>query len=156
MLYTLPIASLILTIFLFFALARGRYSSFGVTQTLLRVFVALPLLFSGVALHFLRLHDTLAMMPPGFPDPGVLILLTGVFEIAGAIALFIPTLRRTSAFLIAVLMVAIFPANIYVAGQTIAGLHMPTVPVRTTMQAVYLLLVLLSGFGIPGKSKAGL
>jgi uncharacterized membrane protein len=147
--YALPLLALVAIIALFFLIARGRYTPLGYAQIILRVLVALPLLLSGILLHFFRLSTTTAMMPPGFPAPRLLVVLSGIFEIAGAVALFIPTLRRTSAFLIAVLMVAIFPANINVAGQTIAGLHMPTIPVRTTMQAVYILLVLLAGYGLP-------
>ena len=46
-------------------------------------------------------------------------------------------------------MVAIFPANIYSAGQVIGGFRFPSVPVRLAMQIVYVVLVLLAGYGIP-------
>lgn len=46
-------------------------------------------------------------------------------------------------------MIAVFPANVYAANQTVDGLHMPSVPVRLTMQVIYIILVLVAGWGIP-------
>jgi uncharacterized membrane protein len=151
--YVISSAVLIAAIVLFFVLARGRYTQFGIAQTLLRILVALPLIFSGVALHFLRRHETTAMIPPFLPWPLFLVLLTGVFEIAGAIGLFIPGIRRSAALWIAILMVAVFPANIWVAGETVGGLQMPSVPVRLAMQVFYIWMVLLAGYGLPGKRR---
>ena len=156
--YVITTLLFLLTVAGYFALARDGYRSFGVTQVILRVIVALPLLFSGIVLHFLRLHDTISMMPPGFPAPVFLVQLTGVLEILGAIGLFLPAFRRRAGFLLTVLMVAIFPANVHVAGQVIAGLAMPSVPVRTAMQIVYILMILLASFGLPARdpTKPGL
>jgi uncharacterized membrane protein len=58
-------------------------------------------------------------------------------------------LRRAAALCIAVMMVAVFPANIYAAGKVVDGLQFPSVPVRLSMQIVYIALVLLAGFGLP-------
>ena len=51
------------------------------------------------------------------------------------------------------MMVLIFPVNILVAGQTFAGLQMPSVPVRLTMQVIYIWMVLIAGYGLPGMGK---
>jgi uncharacterized membrane protein len=67
----------------------------------------------------------------------------------------VPRFTRAAAFWIAVMMVAVFPANIYGAGQLIDGLRFPSVPVRLAMQVVYILLVLLAGFGLPASTKPG-
>jgi len=148
--YAIPILLLSLTIVAFFGIARGRYAGFGAVQNAIRVIVALPLLVSGVLVHFFRATTTASIIPPIFPAPVFLIVITGVFEIAGAIGLFVPRFRRSAALCIAIMMVAVFPANIYVAGRTIDGLSMPGVAVRGTMQVVYIVLVLLAGYGIPG------
>jgi uncharacterized membrane protein len=108
------------------------------------VIVALPLLVSGVLLHFFRVHATASIIPPAFPAHVFLALLTGVFEIAGAVGLFVPRFRRPAAFWIAVMMVAILPANVFAAGKV----------VRTAMQMVYIVLVLLAGYGVPGRSQS--
>ncbi|MGD0631652.1 MAG: hypothetical protein ABR987_20165 [Terracidiphilus sp.] len=152
MIYAIPISLLILTILAFFALGRGSYASFGITQILLRVLVALPLLLSGVLLHFFRASLTAGIIPPFVPARLFIALLTGVLEIAGAIGLFVPRFRRPAAFWIAIMMVAIFPANIYSAGQVIDGFKFPSVPVRLAMQIVYIVLVLLAGYGLPKPS----
>ncbi len=145
---------LIAAIVLFFLLARGRYKQFGVPQFLLRIFVALPLLISAVEIHYLHRNEATAMIPPVAPSPIFFVLFTGVLEVIGAFGLFVPLLRRSAAFWISILMVLVFPANIWVAGQTFGGLQMPSVPVRLAMQVVYIWMVLLAGYGLPtGKSS---
>ena len=72
-----------------------------------------------------------------------------MFEFAGAVGLLVPAFTRAASACLAVFMIAIFPANVYAAGQTIGGLHMPSVPVRLAMQIVYILLLLIGGWGIP-------
>jgi len=42
-------------------------------------------------------------------------------------------------------MVAVFPADIHAAGQTVHGLYMPAVPVRLLMQLIYLVLMVRAG-----------
>lgn len=154
MTYATPMLVLAGTIVAFFGLARGRYASFGVTQVLLRVLVALPLLVSAVLLHFFRTDASASIIPPVFPARHLLVLITGVLEILGAIGLFMPPVRRRAALWIAIMMVAIFPANVYAAGQMIGGLQMPGVPVRLAMQVVYILMALFSGYGLPGHDSA--
>jgi len=135
---------------IFFLAGRSQgYAQFGVAQTILRILVALPLLLSGVILHFFMANGTASIIPPAFPDPRLLVILSGVCEIAGAIGLFLPATRRIAGFLIAVMLIAILPANIYAAGKTISGVTMPSVPVRTAMQAVYILMVLIASYGYP-------
>lgn len=139
----------------FFALGKQGFADFGRAQVALRVIVAIPLVASGVLLHFLRISATADIIPPIFPARNFLVVLTGVLEIAGAVGLFVPRWRRPAAFWTAVMMVAIFPANIYPAGQVVHGMFFPRVPGRLAAQIVYILLVLLAGYGVPkfGKSK---
>jgi uncharacterized membrane protein len=153
MIYAASLSLLIVTILAFFAIARGNYSSFGRPQTLLKTLVALPLLFSGVALHFFRAHLTASIIPPTFPARLFLALFTGICEIAGGLGLFVPRVQRSAALWIAIMMVAIFPANIYSAGQTIDGFRFPSVPVRLAMQLVYIIFVLLAGYGLPTRAN---
>ena len=120
-------------------------------QSVLRVIVALPLLISSVWFHFLNTDLSASIIPPVFPARHFLALLTGILEIAGAIGLFLPVLRRPAAFWVCIMMIAIFPANIYVAGRTVGSLHMPGVPLRTAMQILYVVMVLLAGYGVPGR-----
>ncbi|MFZ4619738.1 MAG: DoxX family protein, partial [Bacteroidota bacterium] len=67
------------------------------------------------AMHFVIPEFYLAMMPPFIPFQSFFVIITGIAEMAGAVALQVPKLRRTSGILMIVMLVAIFPANIYVA-----------------------------------------
>lgn len=150
---------LIAAIVLFFAVARSGYNQFGGAQVVVRVLAALPLLLSAIVLHFMRVNEATAMLPPIFPVPGLpgfLVIATGVLEILGAIGLFVPWARRSAALWIAIMMVMIFPVNVFVAGQTFAGLQMPGVPVRLAMQVTYIWIVLLAGYGLPSLAGRGL
>jgi uncharacterized membrane protein len=150
MLYAFPIALIAAAIAVFFAVAHGRFREFPPLQSWLRALAALPL-FASAAIHFARPSVLAAMIPPVFPDRFALVILSGIFEIAGAIGLFLPKVRRTASLCIAVLMVAVFPANIHVAGRAVGGLPMPGVAERTAMQVVYVVLILLVGWGLPGR-----
>lgn len=67
------------------------------------------------AMHFVIPEFYLAMMPPFIPFQSFLIVLTGIAEMAGAIGIQIPKYRRLAGMLMIMMLVAIFPANIYVA-----------------------------------------
>jgi uncharacterized membrane protein len=94
------------------------------------------------------------IIPPFFPHRAQLVLLSGALELAGALGLLLPAFTRAASFCLALLMIAIFPANVYAANQSVGGLHMPSVPVRLAMQVVYIVLLLMAGWGIPRTRKA--
>jgi uncharacterized membrane protein len=146
--YLIATVTLTATVAAFFLWARRGLSPFGWLQGVLRVIAALPLLVSGVG-HFTHAALMASIIPPFFPDRPQLVFLTGVLELAGAVGLLLPAFTRVASACLAVFMIAIFPANVYAAGQTVGGLHMPSVPVRLAMQVVYILLLLITGWGIP-------
>lgn len=148
MIYALCLLELAAVVALFFALARGGFRSFGIPQTVLRVVAVLPLLVSGSA-HLLAPTAMAQAIPPVFPARTLLVILSGLCELAGAGGLLLPAWRRRAAVAVALLMIAVFPANIYIAGQTVHGLRMPGVAVRLAMQVAYILLVLTAGWGLP-------
>jgi uncharacterized membrane protein len=67
------------------------------------------------SLHFLMPQLYLKIMPPYLPVPLVLIYISGAAEILGGIGLFIPNARRAAAWGLIALLVAVMPANIYMA-----------------------------------------
>jgi uncharacterized membrane protein len=148
LIYLSSLGALAAVMAVFFALARGRFCSFGRMQRVLRVLMVLPLLISGVA-HLIMPAAMAQIIPPIFPMKTLLVILSGIAELAGAAGLFVPRTKRVASLCLALLMIAIFPANIYVAGQTVHGLYMPTVPVRLLMQMIYIVLVLAAGWGRP-------
>ncbi|MFD2349684.1 hypothetical protein ACFSTC_10365 [Nonomuraea ferruginea] len=64
-----------------------------------------------------------AMIPSSFPRPALLVTLTGVLELAGAVGLLFAPVAPYAAIGLALLMIAMFPANVSAArrGLTLAG-----------------------------------
>jgi uncharacterized membrane protein len=80
-----------------------------------RIALVLMFLFTG-ATHFSDMqHDYVAMIPDPLPRGLWVIYLTGVLQIAGAIGLLLPRLRRIAGICLAILLVAMLPANVYAA-----------------------------------------
>ena len=152
MVYSITTLVLIVTVAAYFLWGRRGLCSFGWMQWALRVVVALPLVVSGIA-HFTRTALFATVIPPFFPYRPQLVLIGGVMELAGALGLLLPALARTASSCLAVFMIAIFPANVYSANQNVGGLHMPSVPVRLAMQVVYVLLLLIAGWGFPRRTE---
>jgi uncharacterized membrane protein len=151
MVYWIATLILIVTVAAFFVWGRRGLSSFGWMQWVLRVVVVLPLVVSGIA-HFTRTAMVATIVPPFLPYRTQLVLVSGAMELAGALGLLLPQFTRAASVCLAVLMIAIFPANVYAAGEVVAGLHMPSVPVRLAMQVVYILLLLIAGWGVRPKT----
>ncbi len=74
------------------------------------------LILAGIN-HFISPELYLKIMPPYFPAPLPLVYLSGVFEIVLGMALFYPPRRNLVVWGIIALLVAVFPANIYMATQ---------------------------------------
>ncbi len=69
-------------------------------------------------LHFLYPDGYAKIVPPIFPAPVVMVYLSGIAEIAGGAGLLIPKLRRKAAWGLVALLIAVFPANIYMAMES--------------------------------------
>ncbi len=68
------------------------------------------------------------IVPPVFPQPRLIVLISGVAEILLGAALLVPVTTRLAGWGLIVLLVAVFPANVYMA------LHpelFPRIPVWT-------------------------
>lgn len=70
-------------------------------------------------MHFIRPEFYLKIMPPYIPWHVTLVQLSGVFEILGGLGLLAPQTRRASAWGLAALLVAVFPANLYMATNAV-------------------------------------
>jgi uncharacterized membrane protein len=77
---------------------------------------ALALLFAAAGiLHFVSAEVYVRIVPPFLPHPRLLVLLSGVFEVAGGLGLLVPRLRRAAGLGLVLLLAAVFPANVYMA-----------------------------------------
>ena len=66
-------------------------------------------------LHLVRPAPFVKIVPPFLPHPLIMVYLSGVAEMAGGVGLLIRPLRRAAAWGLVVLLIAVFPANIYMA-----------------------------------------
>ncbi|HEX6084485.1 MAG TPA: DoxX family membrane protein [Thermoanaerobaculia bacterium] len=121
----------------------------------LRWALAVMLLVTASGHWGLRRPDLVAMVPPAFPNPELLVTLTGILEIAGAAGLVWTRTSRLAAVCLAILFVAMFPANVYAArhGLTIAGAPVTALPLRTFVQLV-LIASALGSAGVPPAAMA--
>ena len=106
----------------------------------LRVGLAAMFTFTGIA-HFgafgMR-DDLVAMVPAALPAPELLVTITGALELAGAVGLLLTATSPWAAAGLTLLLVTMFPANVYKA------LNDPTLRLsqelgpRTALQVIFL------------------
>ena len=100
------------------------------------VLIGLAAFFINVGIdHFVNPDFYLSIMPPSFPLHIEAVYISGVFEILGGIGVLIPKFRRFSGWGLVALLIAVYPANIYMA---ISPDTFPDIPVS----ALYFRLVL--------------
>jgi len=89
----------------------------------LRYVLGVGLIIAGV-LHFVVPELYVQIIPPFFPAPLALVYLSGVAEIAVGIGLLVARTQQYAAWATVALLIAIFPANIYMAthGVVIEGM----------------------------------
>ena len=75
------------------------------------VFAAL-FIVAGVG-HFASTGQFMKIMPPSIPLHRELVLLSGAFEIALGVLLLVPKTSRVAAWGLVALLIAVFPANIF-------------------------------------------
>src|SRR5687768_10912498 len=83
-------------------------------STRARIGLSLFFLFTGIG-HFIRTEPMAAMLPSSVPYRVELIYLTGVFELLGAVGVWIPKLMKLTGVCLILMMLAVLPANIYSA-----------------------------------------
>src|SRR5882757_623462 len=111
--------------------------------------LAAMFVMTGIA-HFVPAmrRDMIAIVPPRLPAAGLLVTITGVLELVGAAGLLYPPTRVAAAVCLFLLMLAMFPANVY-------AWRMPNPPksmtsrldVRTVEEIVYLAAAVAVGLG---------
>lgn len=90
----------------------------------LRYAMGLLYVTTGVG-HFLAPKALERIVPPQLPEPMALVYLSGVAEIALGIGVLFERTRRASAWGIVALLIAVFPANVYMAIDSMATEMVP-------------------------------
>ena len=68
------------------------------------------------ALHCARPDVYVRMVPPYLPRPQTLVYASGIAEIAGGLGVLVPgLLRRIAGLWLVAVLIAVFPANVYMA-----------------------------------------
>ena len=80
-------------------------------RALSRWVLAAAFVFAGV-MHFVITDAYVRIMPPWIPLHREMVLLSGVFQIAGGLGLLVPRTRRAAAVGLVLLLIAVFPANV--------------------------------------------
>lgn len=108
-------------------------------KELLRAILAVCIIVVGIT-HFIKSEQYARIVPPQLPNPFALVYISGVFEILGGIGLMIPLVSVAAAWGLIALFVAVFPANINQAINSIPIEGIPHHPilywVRLPFQAV--------------------
>jgi uncharacterized membrane protein len=94
------------------AVARLRILS---TAQRIGVVVAFVFYVAAGALHFIKAAPYLRIMPPYIPWHVAMVRISGGLEILGGVGLLLPATRRAAAWGLVALLIAIFPANLYMA-----------------------------------------
>ncbi len=117
--------------------------------TSLRLALASMFLLTASAHWGKRRLDLVRMVPPVFPRPDLMVTLTGILEVLGAVGLMVPVTARAAAFCLCLLLFGLFPANIRAAREkmTIAGRPVPPLLPRTAIQTVFIAATLAVAFG---------
>jgi uncharacterized membrane protein len=108
------------------------------------ILVFLWFLFGGVA-HFSLTEVEMRIVPPVIPWTRATVLISGVFELLGAVGILIPMTRRAAGIGLFLLTIAVTPANVYML-QHAELFNVPRwgLIVRLPFQVVLLALILWS------------
>ena len=100
----------------------------------------------GVA-HFVKPEMYVQMIPPMLPVPLALVYVSGVFEILGGVGVLVERTRVVAGWGLIALLIAVFPANIYMALEPGVVEGSPDNPLiwwlRLPLQLVFVLWVVI-------------
>jgi len=109
-------------------------------QSCARFALATMFLFTAIA-HFTSTRkDLIAMVPPAFARPDLLVTITGILEAAGAIGLMFARTRPWAAWGLILLLLAMFPANVSAAlrGVQLRGAAATPLWIRVPVQILFI------------------
>src|SRR5687768_5350883 len=105
-----PLIVLLATFFVLLLIPAAR-KRFG-TGRIGLISMGVMLLFTAIG-HFKYLKGMALMIPPLFPYPELITIVTGIFEIIAGILLIAGKFNRIVVWLVLLFFIAILPANIY-------------------------------------------
>ena len=133
-------AVLLLATLSFKGIGAAGIESLSTWKAAARTGLAAMLLFTATA-HFTPIrHDLVKMIPPVFPAPMMLVYLTGMLEIVGAVGILIRRFRPAAGVCLVLLFAAILPANIHASqsGVGLSGQPPTPLPLRVPIQMLFI------------------
>jgi len=114
--------------------------------------------FAAGIMHFVHDDAFAAIVPPMLPFPKLIVWITGVMELILAAGLLLPKYRKQAGFWLAPYLLAVLPANIYMAmyniplGEAVAS---PTALwVRVALQFPLIALILWASGNVGSHKKS--
>ena len=107
------------------------------TRIILQWLLGVFFVVAGIG-HFIAPRFYLAIMPPALPWPLALIYISGVAEILGGLGVLTPATRKLAGWGLIVLLVAVFPANIYAALHGMGSIPSWVLWARLPLQIVFI------------------
>jgi uncharacterized membrane protein len=144
-----PLVVLIIALLIFRGLGALGVSLFLTWQACALWALAVMLLLTASAHFTSTKEDLIKMVPPLFPFPRQLVFVTGLLEIVGAIGLLIPLVRPAAGICLALLLIALLPANIHAALNQLSLRGRATTPLwlRVPLQLLFIGLALWAALG---------
>ncbi len=134
----------LIVLFVSWLLMRGMgalgLSAFATWRDSARFALAAMFVFTASA-HFTQMkHDMAKMIPPVFPQPLLIVYLTGILELLGAAGLILPRTQAVAAVCLIALLIGMFTANVHAAltGITLRGKPVTPLWLRTPMQILFI------------------
>jgi len=118
----------------------------------LRVVLVVFMVAIGIG-HFVRPQPFVSIVPASLPAPLLLVLVSGFFEVLGAVGLLLPRVRRAASLGLVLLYLSVFPANINMVMHPELGAGIPlwALWARLPFQALFIVWALWAGGGgVPG------
>ncbi|MGC6495380.1 MAG: hypothetical protein ACON4Y_02990 [Flavobacteriales bacterium] len=111
---------------------------------LLTIYVmSIMYVFIGIR-HFTDPQYFLDIVPPQLPFKLFLVYFTGLIEVVGGVAILAPKTRKAGAYLLILLLVSVFPANIYLyiseTPQNLLGITKTDALIRMPFQIPLIIL----------------
>lgn len=111
------------------------------------------LFVSAGALHFRNPKMYEAIVPPYLPAAHELVSISGAFEILGGLGLIPEGTRRFSAWGLIALLVAVFPANVYMATESAKFSFAPAWALYARLPLQFVLIWWIYAACIAGRSQ---
>jgi uncharacterized membrane protein len=120
------------------------------TEIVFRTITAAFFTFAGV-MHFINAPFYVSIVPPRLPHPLALVYVSGIFESLGGIGLLVPKCRRFAGNGLILLLVAVFPANIYMFTKALQteGISLPTILLAMRLPLQFVLIALVNWVSKP-------